>query len=330
MLRKIFIIILFIISFQTSQAQWIRQKLGTLAWFKSVYFLNENTGWIVGGNGSFLSTSDGGKTWKIKQIANKETINDVYFSDEKNGWLLCERNRFGAGDKPASFLLKTSDSGETWEKIEFNTGTGKEVLQRFFFGKDGKNFAIGDMGSIFQMQDTQNNWKKQITPFLYRFQDIAFTDKLNGVVVGGGGTILFTEDGGESWNQSTLSESVKTKFNSVFFINKQTGWAVGAEGKIFTTNTGGKRWRSQNSNTATDLTDVYFNSSTEGWAIGNSGKFLRTMNGGNTWNEVRNNIQHNLEKLIFVGKTGWAVGFGGTILRYDGTANSNKTRPRIT
>jgi photosystem II stability/assembly factor-like uncharacterized protein len=287
-----------------------------LAWLKSVYFLNEQKGWIVGGNGTFITTKDGGKTWNIKKLVNNEMLHDVYFSDEKNGWLLCERNKYIPTDKQPSYLLKTSDGGETWDKIEFNGGTGKEVLLKFFFDKRKKGWAIGEMGSIFQTQDSETDWKKQKATVMYRFQDGIFLDNLHGVLVGGGGTVLFTEDNGQNWNQATLSEQIQTKFNSVFFINNQKGWLVGAEGKIFTTTNGGKRWKSQNSYTKTDLNDVFFTSNSEGWAIGEEGTILRTANGGNTWSEVNSGITHKLESIYFAGKTGWIVGFGGTVFRY--------------
>jgi photosystem II stability/assembly factor-like uncharacterized protein len=316
-MRKVILItILLLASFQASHAQWVRQKLNTLAWLKSIYFLNERKGWIVGGNGTYISTIDGGDTWKIRKLVNNETIHDVVFLDEKNGWLLCERNRYILKDKQPSYLLKTNDGGETWENYELNSGTGREVLLKLFFDKRKKGWAIGDLGSIFKMQETEKNWSKQKQPVSYRIQDGVFLDNSNGVLVGGGGTTLFTEDGGENWNPSSLSEPLKTKLNSLFFISKQTGWMVGAEGKIFTTNNGGKRWRSQNSNIKTNLNDVFFVSNSEGWAIGDEGKILRTINGGNTWSEVKNSLKHNLESICFTGKKGWIVGFGGTVFRY--------------
>jgi photosystem II stability/assembly factor-like uncharacterized protein len=62
--RQIFVLIVCFACFQTANAEWTRLNSGTLAWLRSVYFTNPSKGWIVGSKGTFLSTDDGGKTWK--------------------------------------------------------------------------------------------------------------------------------------------------------------------------------------------------------------------------------------------------------------------------
>jgi photosystem II stability/assembly factor-like uncharacterized protein len=42
---------------------WQKQAIILNHYLWSVFFLNENTGWVAGTDGSFLKTSDGGKTW---------------------------------------------------------------------------------------------------------------------------------------------------------------------------------------------------------------------------------------------------------------------------
>ena len=108
------------------------------------------------------------------------------------------------------------------------------------------------------MQDDKKSWKKSPLPVRFLMLGGNFTDDLHGSLVGGSGTILFTEDGGMSWNQATVAGNTKTKFSSVFFINQKTGWAAGAEGKIFMTFNGGKFWREQGSNISKNLADIFF------------------------------------------------------------------------
>jgi len=52
---------------------------------------------------------------------------------------------------------------------------------------------------------------------------------------------------------------------------------------------------------------------------------LRTKTAGNVWTLENTNVKHKLEKIIFVGKKGFAIGFGGTILVYDANAKIEKS-----
>ncbi len=302
--------------FQTAKAGWTKQNSGTLAWLRSVYFTNQNKGWIVGSRGTFLTTADGGKTWRQNKKITDDNIRDVYFSDEKNGWLLCERNIYNLNNQPPSYLMKTSDGGTNWERINFTDG--KERIVRFFFAADASNgFAVGESGAFLAMQNDKRIWKKLALPTRYLMLGCNFTDNLHGSIVGGGGTILSTEDGGLSWNQAKLAGDPKTKLTSVFFVNQKTGWTVGEAGKIYFTNNGGKLWREQPSNVTENLSDVFFINPEEGFAVGDGGIILHTTTAGNIWNVEQTNSEHKLEKVFFAGKKGFAVGFGGTILTCD-------------
>src|SRR5947208_8523446 len=72
-------------------ATWTRQKSGTMAWLHSVYFLDQNRGWVAGSNGTLLKTTDSGATWNKISTYTRDILRDVYFADENRGWLLAER-----------------------------------------------------------------------------------------------------------------------------------------------------------------------------------------------------------------------------------------------
>lgn len=313
--KRIFVLIVCFACFQTVKAGWTRQNSGTLAWLRAVYFTNQNKGWIVGSKGTFLATEDGGKTWRQNKKITKDDIRDVYFSDEKNGWLLCERNLYNLGSEPPSYLMKTFDGGDSWKTS--NLTEGKEKIARFFFAADGSGFAVGESGAFLALQNDKQTWKKIVLPVRYLMLDGKFTDDSRGLLVGGGGTILFTENGGASWNQAKLAGEAKTKLASVFFVNQKTGWVVGEQGKIYFTSSSGKLWIEQISNVAKNISDVFFISPSEGFAVGDGGTILHTTTAGGVWKIEESNSTHKLESVFFVGEKGFAVGFGGTILTYE-------------
>lgn len=311
---KVLVLLLFLVSFQTAYANWVKQESKTLAWLHDIYFVNENKGFIVGSGGTFLATDDGGKTWKKEKNFTTDNIRQIHFLDEKTGWLLCERNIFNLGTNSPSYLLKTTDGGITWEQINFSDGRNR--IAKIFFTKNGFGLAVGEFGALFALQDDAKTWKKNSLPIRYLMLDGIFTDNFHGLMVGAGGTILFSEDAGSSWNQATVFGNERAKLNSVFFINQKIGWSVGTNGKIYQTINGGKNWREQNSNVSNNLSDIFFSNTAEGWAVGDDGTILHTTTAGNVWTLENTSVKHKLEKVLFVGKKGFAIGFGGTILRY--------------
>lgn len=319
--KKISLALLFLASFQTAHADWVKQESNTLSWLHDIYFVSENKGFIGGSGGILLATDDGGKTWKKERIFTTDTIRQIYFSDENTGWLLCERNIFNLGANSPSYLLKTTDGGNHWEQINF--GNARNRIAKIFFTKNGFGLAVGELGALFALQDDTKTWKKNPSPIRYLMLDGIFTDNFHGSMVGAGGTILFTEDAGSNWNQATVFGNEHAKLTSVFFINQKTGWTVGTNGKIYQTINGGKIWREQTSNVSSNLSDIFFSNTAEGWTVGDDGTILHTTTAGNVWTLENSKVKHRLEKVFFVGKKGFAVGFGGTILVYDESAKNN-------
>ena len=314
---------LLVFCFQEADARWIKQESNTLAWLRDVFFLNEKKGWIAGSGGTLFATDDGGKTWIKQKNLTSDVFRQVYFADENNGWLLCERDVYNLGENAPSYLLKTSNAGQNWERVEFTGGSGRERIVRIFFSKNKSGFAVGGTGAFFVERD-EKIWKKSPFPVVNAMFDGVFSDESNAVIVGAGGSVFFSENAGATWNKAVLNGFQKAKLNSIFFINSKNGWTVGAGGKIYQTLNGGRLWHEQNSGTASDLTDVFFTTTAEGWTVGEEGTILHTKTAGNVWEKIETNLKHRLEKIIFTGKKGWAVGFGGTILFYDENEAKNE------
>ncbi|MFL6373831.1 MAG: WD40/YVTN/BNR-like repeat-containing protein [Pyrinomonadaceae bacterium] len=300
-----------------AHANWEKRPLNTLASFKDVFFLTENRGWIVGGDGVIFSTLDGGKTWAPRDRFTTDDLVQIRFTDNDTGWLLCQRNIYNIGREAVSYLRKTTNGGQSWEKIEFE-GAGRERVTHLLFNKDGSATAFGEGGIFYKLQPDGVTWRKSHTAIHFLLLDGALSDDAYGALVGAGGTIMFTEDGGMTWGQATLLGDRETRFNAVWFAGSKLGaWAVGSGGKIFHSNGGARLWREQKSTVTADLNDVTFTSATEGWAVGESGIIVRTRDGGQTWYDYSSPVNHTLQRISFINGHGWAVGFGGTVIYYD-------------
>lgn len=296
-----------------SNAAWKRAESGTLAWLRSVYFLDEKKGWAVGSGGTFLITTNGGASWKqIGKITN-DTLRDVYFFDERRGWLLCERDRFSSGSLPLSYLLKTRDGGSSWEQFDLDSTNNR--LLRLVFSRNGSGFAIGEGGAIWELLEDGETWKRREMPTRYLLLSGQFIADSHRVIVGAGGTVLVSKSGGD-WALPDTGPKTKERINSVFFLDEKNGWVVGAGGHIFATFDSGRTWNSQASGVSNSLFDVYFSDTQHGIAVGDGGRIIETSDGGSTWVPTVTGVKGVFERLAFSGRTGVAVGHGGLIFRY--------------
>ena len=328
-----------------ARAAWQRQQTGTFAWLHSVFFVDESKGWAVGGKGALLATTDGGARWELRRRPTEDAMHDVFFTDASTGWIVCERSIFlpMRKDESISYLLKTSDGGESWSRVDVTRGEDVDVtLAGLRFADAEHGWVYGEGGAVYATSDGGQTWSRQRVPTRHLLLGATFTDARTGWLSGGGLTLLTTSDGGATWRagvvyagagesgaaaqngddtaasrpQSAISSQ---RLNAVSFADALTGWAVGAGGAIFSTRDGGRTWRPQASGVASDLSDVKFLDKLEGWAVGTEGVVLHTTDGGLSWRPEARPTEHALERLFFVGRRrAWAVGFGGTIVAFKG------------
>jgi len=305
---------------QTGSGPWVRQQAGTLAWLRSVFFLDHNRGWAVGSKGTLLTTVDGGKNWKFAAAPTTAIVRDIFFLDEKTGWLVCEENIYELTKKEQTraFMMKTTDGGENWNRVELEGIDVNSALVRAVFSRGGRGWAFGENGLIYTTRDFGETWAPLVSPTRRLLLGGFFVDDDRGWIVGAGATIIQTSDGGETWYQSRLPQVDKSvRFTAASFVDNRLGWAVGSGGAVYHTTNGGRTWQKQETGVYTDLLDVKFVDAREGWAVGTEGTIIHTVNGGVRWTSERSETQHPLERVFFTDKTrGWAVGFGGTVVAY--------------
>ena len=291
-----------------------------MAWLRSVFFLDHNRGWAVGSKGTLLRTADGGLNWKPDAAPTTAIVRDIFFLDEQNGWLVCEVNIYEltSKDQARAFLMRTTDGGKNWNRVELKGIDVNSVLVRAVFSHGGRGWAFGENGLIYTTRDSGETWTSLQSPTRRLLLGGIFVDDDRGWIVGAGATIIQTSDGGETWYQSSLPEVEKSvRFTAASFVDNRIGWAVGSRGSVYQTTNGGRTWQKQESGVYTDLLDVKFVDAREGWAVGAEGTIIHTVDGGAHWTSERSETQHPLERVFFTDKTrGWAVGFGGTVVAY--------------
>lgn len=314
------------VAFGSTKAAWSKQRSGTFAWLHSVFFVDEARGWAVGSRGAMLSTVDGGATWRVMPPPSADALRDIFFTDERTGWIVCERSLYQlrTNDERRSYLLKTTDGGRTWSRVEVVGDDVNARLVGLHFADADHGWAFGEMGALYATADGGATWTRQRTPTRHLLLDAFFLDSREGWLVGAGATLLHTPDGGATWREGQPSGSspsrsgpLAVRLNAVAFADARRGWAVGSNGTILATEDGGRTWHAQSSGVESDLYDVQFFDAREGWIVGGDGAVLHTSDGGATWSAAPALTPHTLESIFFKGRArGWAVGFGGTIIGF--------------
>lgn len=143
---------------------------------------------------------------------------------------------------------------------------------------------------------------------------VHFSSASTGLIVGQGGTILRTTNGGVNF-VSQVSGTPNHLFG-VYFINNATGYIIGDVGLILKTTNGGTSWVSQSSGVNVQLQSISFLNANTGFVVGWYGTFLRTTNAGTTWTKYLTNLSTNLSSVSFINSTsGWCVGQFGKLVR---------------
>lgn len=124
-----------LVNWGTSPLKWNNQTGNTLSDLQSVYFLDAQTGWAVGGSGVLLNTTDGGISWYQVSSGTKEHLEDVSFINANIG--------FAVGDHGK--ILKTTNAGLS-RTSEITNST--KWLNSIFFYDTNNAWAVGKRGAI--------------------------------------------------------------------------------------------------------------------------------------------------------------------------------------
>ena len=185
--------------------------------------------------------------------------------------------------------------------------------------------------------------------------DVDFCGSLSGFVIGRGGEVCHTTDGGDTWQmhqltfglseshlsypdpwsvyilragrgvvysrdegvswQNSEDEKMSNAVN-MDFANGSYGLFVGKNGSIVRTTDGCAHFEELNSGVASQLNDVVCVDENIAFAVGDSGAILATTDAGNTWKKQNSGTTFVLYAVSFCdARTGLAVGANGLILQ---------------
>ena len=150
--------------------------------------------------------------------------------------------------------------------------------------------------------------------------DVYFMDSQNGLVVGDGGLMLGTSDGGKTWEKMEVNmrppgagqrpggrpgggggpppgfgRGGPAPLYNIYFVDENVGFIIGGRGTILKTEDGGKTWMRKRAMSDTpgrdgnprplraNLMGIQMISETTGFIAGTENTILKTTDGGETW-----------------------------------------------
>lgn len=319
----------------SAQAAWVRQKSGSFAWLHSVFFVG-GRGWAVGGKGALLETEDGGESWRVRRPVTEDALQDVFFTDERTGFVVCVRSVYSPMKvgEPRSYLLKTTDGGETWVRVDV-VGAGEDDLQlaRVRFADSRRGWVFGEEGALYATEDGGATWARLRVPTRHLLLGAQLSDGGRAWLVGAGQTILQTPDGGATWREGQVV-SLPARFPSTPLSQPAQARSAAASTKAQSTASPPQAQPSGTLSLAARspslrLNAVSFADARRGWAVGANGAVLATADGGRTWAAQESGTESDLfDVKFFDAREGWAVGSGGAAIH---TSDGGQTwRPEQT
>ena len=234
--------------------------------FSAISF-NGQEGWIVGKPSILLHTEDGGKNWsrillsaklpgapeKILALApsSAEMATDlgaIYKTvDGGKTWQALVEGSVGVARNitrsPEGKYVAVSARGNfysTWEpgQTEWtpHQRTSSRRLQNMGFSPDERIWLIARGGQIqFSEPEEFENWNDPIYPepsTSWGLLDVAYRTPEDLWVSGGSANLLYSSDGGQTWQKDRDIEDIPSNLYKVVFVNSKLGFILGERGVL--------------------------------------------------------------------------------------------------
>ena len=315
-------------------AQWQRQKVETNQSLRGLSVVNQNVVWASGAGGTFLRTTDAGKTWKIGKVAGAEQLDfrDVEAFDANTAYLL------SIGNGASSRIYKTIDGGENWT-LQFENKDEKAFFDALAFWDRNNGIAMSDPVDnkylLVATSDGGQSWKPLVNNSLPDALpgEAAFAASGTCLIANGAKNVFLVSGGqaarvfrsnnrGLKWFAAETPIAKGTAGSGIFSIamfDNLRGAIVGGNyekpnetaNNLALTTDGGKTWRA-----ATGLngyrSGVAFVDRNTLIAVGSNGSDI-SRDTGKTWTNLD---KENYNSVQAAGKNAiWAVGANGLVSR---------------
>ena len=179
-----------------SELKWQRQQLSNNPNFVDIELCPDTSLIALSMEHQLWISDDQGQHWRSSDIPTQESLTSVTCGPDNSYW----------ATGSFSTLVSSHDKGASWNELSLNEDAAISSVQFF----DSRNLiATGEFGLLARSGDGGASWT-MLDPIPNEFFPMTsyFSDPSTGWVAGLGGIILYTVDGGQSWqSQETPTDS---------------------------------------------------------------------------------------------------------------------------
>ncbi len=301
------------------------QKNSTIENYQNLEFYSDVTITITPYNAPIIIPHPGGNfSYNIEVINNEES--SVTF-DVWTMYTLPDGSSYGPVFGPIEFTLPAgwSSQKDLTQYVSDDMPEGNYTYTAYTGVYPDDNWDSDSFD--FEKLSESSGWYQQNTGLDKRLFGVCFTDTEHGWAVDGQDEILYTSNGGDTWNWMDDGLYYNEAYSSVYFVDDQTGWIAGS--KILHTTNGGSNWTEQYDPSLSSIHGLFFLDENNGYAVGGifdsynehfSHYILHTSDGGDNWNTQLYESGYYYDPVgplndIYFTDTnhGWAVGDYGVI-----------------
>ncbi len=190
----------------------------------SILALGAQTAELVTDVGAIYRTQDAGKTWKALVQQAVGVVRNLNRAPD---------GRYIAVSAKGNFYSTWSPGDSAW--TQHNRNSSRRV-NNMGFAPDGRVWMLNRGGQLqFSEPNTLDAWQKARSPRAakgYSLLDLAFQDAQHVWATGGGSQLLYSEDGGDSWEAVTYVEDTGANFYRIKFFDRDRGYILGQDGTL--------------------------------------------------------------------------------------------------
>jgi len=310
-----------------SQSAWVNQASGISSNLVSVFFINSNTGWASGTDGTVIKTTNGGTNWIIQNSTTTLPLINIMFGDENTGWAAGGFDDNNPLCYHRIMVIRTTNGGNLWtQQISGNGFLYNDLFvvsnQKAYITNSGiccPPFCIAESGGLGFTSNSGQNWYSSLdrpshSVFFLNENSGWVSSRTSDDVLPVRNYIYRTTNAGTNWGIMYVDSTSYNPFRNLFFTDELTGYAQ--RGSLIKSTNAGINWTATDNLITSGTSDNFFVNKDTGWCTGGSGKIIRTDNGGMNWTFQTTNTANHLSSVYFADEfTGWAVGSNGTVIK---------------